>query len=232
MQIQTRAKITLTFADITAAITEYVTKNGFPITEADLVDTKGLPDELEILVDTNTAPAVQASTPRTRPSRAKKDTPPPKEQEVKSAETPPTEESTQVPDEVVAAYRKKMAEEAAAKQRAEEAANKVVEEALHHSDELDDDEGPQEDEPSPDDGPTSVKGIFDDEPVVKAKPVEVKPNPSSVFADDDDAESEVKPKPAIDTTALFADEVPAQKASATLTSEAETKVTTKGIFDD
>ncbi|MDO5926310.1 hypothetical protein [Acinetobacter baumannii] len=178
MQIQTRAKITLSFSDITAAITAYVTQNGFPITEDDLVDTKGLPDTLEILVDSDAPIAAQQAAPAKQPTKAQTKA---KEEPKQPAAAKP-EDDTMVPANDIAAYRAKKEAEAAAKAEAKKkvefdpAKMLTNDDEAQHSDGFDDDDGPQEND-SVADQTSSPSSIFDDEEPTK------KPS-ASIFDDD------------------------------------------------
>lgn len=181
MQIQTRAKITLGFSDITAAITAYVTKNGFPITEDDLVDTKGLPDTLEILVDSDAPIAAQQAAPAKQATKTQTKV----KDEPKQPAAAKPEDDTMVPANDIAAYRAKKDAEAAAKAKLDADAKKddfdpakmlTNDDEAQHSDSLDDDDGPQEND-SVVAQTSSSSSIFGDEEPAK------KPS-ASIFEDD------------------------------------------------
>ncbi len=198
MNIQIKANISLTQQDLEQAIRDYVTANGFDLTDKE-VEFSELPDGVDLLVATDSLPEITTEKP------APKRRSPQKKAEPKVEYPDPKD-----PDEAVEPELDPVVEEVTEKQ--EEPAQRTAEEIKASIAEKERQFNPASEQPQNTGfNPFADTAAVDAEPLVEvAEEVE----PEAIFGQDvlDEAQPAVEEKPVVNTKSLFDTPTPEQTA--------------------
>ena len=208
MNIQIKANISLTQQDIEQAIRDYVTANGFDLTDKE-VEFSELPDGVDLLVATDSLP--ETTTEKPAPKRRS----PQKKAEPKVEYPDPKDPDEAVEPEPVV---EEIVEEQPVQRTAEEIKASIAEKERQFN--------PASEQPQNTGfNPFADTAAVDAEPLVEvAEEVE----PEAIFGQDvlDEAQPAVEEKPVVNTKSLFDTPTPEQTAPV----KVNTAVSAKSIF--
>lgn len=208
MNIQIKANISLTQQDLEQAIRDYVTANGFDLTDKE-VEFSELPDGVDLLVATDSLPETTAEKP------APKRRSPQKKAEPKVEYPDPKDPDEAVEPEPVV---EELVEEQPVQRTAEEIKASIAEKERQFN--------PASEQPQNTGfNPFADTAAVDAEPLVEvAEEVE----PEAIFGQDvlDEAQLAVEDKPIVNTKSLFDTPTPEQTAPV----KVNTIVSAKSIF--